>query len=156
MPTLNDVTVSVLINGQPAAEFDDPDLPTEADKTTRYIEIESGAEFSFKIELGGKLNWQEATAITSYVNLDGASDVPGIVQYKSQITTHRVSYIDGVWSGGGSHAKQLRWKFADLETSTAPNCYQDDMHAKAIQERKPTRTMIRHGKRSTAHLVHSL
>ncbi len=116
---MNEFTVEVIVDGQPANEYDDDDEP-EADAVntvTKYVVAKFGKEFRFKTTVGRRADWGGADFITAMPEIEGK-------KYGGKIL--RPSYLDvngkcameieGEWSGSGSNAKLYKFTFAQLET----------------------------------------
>jgi hypothetical protein len=112
--------VEVIVDGQPALEYDNDD-DTEVDtprSVTKYIEVVPGSEFYFSIKLQPQIRWKDASCIVARPKIDGKKHT-GIVLYKSR--GHYTGKIEGEWSGTGKSAEQYRFTFANIETRKLPN-----------------------------------
>ncbi|KPI42561.1 uncharacterized protein AB675_9590 [Cyphellophora attinorum] len=126
MPELEGATVRVLTGDRPddhaAREYEDneqTDDPEQPRHIVRYIDIESGTPFCFKIHIHRKFSWQGADAIEAAAYLDGKFArviLFGKPTFDPKKHFSFSSHLDGSWSGVGHAAKHHRWVFADLET----------------------------------------
>jgi hypothetical protein len=107
--------VEVIVDGQPAPEYDNDD-DTEVDtpkSVTRYIEVVPGGEFSFSIKLQPHFRWKGASCIVARPKIDGKKHT-GIILDKSR--GHYTGNITGEWAGTGDSATQYKFTFANIET----------------------------------------
>ena len=91
-------------------------------EAVRYVEVESGARFSLKIDLRKKFAWGKFNAVLVQVTMDGKMtknmvfDKPAYSPRKGFATGYS---IEGTWSGKGDGTTYHQWAFGDLETSLA-------------------------------------
>lgn len=111
------------LHGTIAREYTEEDLPADEAhrrKATRYIEIDSGAQFWFRIDIGREFKWKDADAVDVYAYVDGKRS-GGIVMRKPLLQTQGgfpvFCDLDGFYTGTGATSRRHQWSFADLETS---------------------------------------
>src|ERR1700755_3403370 len=102
------VGVAVLVDGQPAREYDnddDTELDTER-SVTKYVEVVSGKEFSFTVFIQPGFTWGRADTIVARPSIDG-KQLTGICLAKSKFRelTGMAGLVTGEWSGSGSNAQ---------------------------------------------------
>ena len=114
------VEVIVVIDGEPAKEYDNDDdtEPDSGSLVTKYVEVVSGKEFLFRVLIKPNFKWGEADIVTARYSIDGRRDFSGIVMKMSKF---RPLYgmsgeITGEWSGSGDNAQHHKLVFVDLET----------------------------------------
>lgn len=111
--------VVVLIDGRPAREYDNDD-DTEIDsenKVTKYIEVVSGKEFSFRITLRRQFAWRKADTIVCKPTIDGKKYSALCMELQSfNRGTGQQGSIRGEWSGFGSDGHLFKYVFNDIET----------------------------------------
>ena len=119
MVRLRGITVEIVVDGQPATEYDNDDdtEPDTGTAVTKYIEAVSSKEFHFAIKVDPLYSWGEADTITARPRFDGKKGLGICIQKKNLLPTPaHVSKIEGEWSGSGGNAKLHKYVFADLQT----------------------------------------
>lgn len=114
------VSVEVITNGTAANEFDgDSDEQADTDEATvlKYIEVNSDQDFHFEIQLGQEFDCGKADIVTVCPTIDG-KHLTGRCLKKPKKSTHseRARKLAGVWTGTGSDARLLHYRFSELET----------------------------------------
>jgi hypothetical protein len=125
MAVLDEFTVEVIVDGQPAHEYDDDDdtQPDSDTSITKYIEAVSGKGFHFAIKIDPKWNWGEADTVTIRPTIDGKK-TRGIcfLKKKHMQRPNSPCILEGEWSGMGTSAQLLKYVFATIETRELRLC----------------------------------
>ena len=122
MVRLAGFSVEMIVDGQPAQEFDDDDEDEfnehdSENSITKYVEAISGKDYHFAVKVDPFHKWGKADAIVVRPTVDGTRRL-GRVLRKSvyQNAPTRTSIMEGEFSGTGQDAKLHRFVFADLQT----------------------------------------
>lgn len=111
--------VEVIVDGQPAREYDnDDDTEVDTETTiTKYVEVVSGKEFAFRILLKSSFVWNGADTVTARLQIDGKR-LTGICLSRDDFRPVYGSKVvlDGEWSGTGDNAQLFKYVFTDITT----------------------------------------
>lgn len=120
MAIKNHLAVTILVDGEPATEYDDTSSsgqPNEPNTTTKYIEVTSGSRFAFKIEVLPAYQPAEEHGLSFYPWIDGNTITATYYPKASIDPVTGFSYIkDSAIVGSGTEMKKLMFSFKDLET----------------------------------------
>jgi hypothetical protein len=118
MAIIDKFKAEVIVDGQPATEYDDdePD-PKKPTHLTKYVEASSGKSFKLKITVAPDYKFRGEDLISIHLHIDGRCMGGTIVRkerfnHQSGITKE----IDGYYVGREDNAKYLKFSFAELTT----------------------------------------
>ncbi|KAF1830663.1 hypothetical protein BDW02DRAFT_633451 [Decorospora gaudefroyi] len=114
------VRVSVQVHGVPLEEYNDDEESASPNSVTKYIEAQSGAEFSIKAEVTRPF---PSHTILMNIYLDGKNTIGRYLEAYTFVGTSHVSCVEGVKQHTGN--KSLLQKFCFLELNI------DDSHVPA-------------------------
>ena len=121
MPSLDNFTVQVIVDGHPANEYDDDNDEPDASKPrhiTKYVEAVSGKKFKFKVFIKPNYRFREEEDLISVrVYLDGKW-AGGVCFAKAKFSPIHGGSVEkcGHYIGDGDSSQLLEYAFADLET----------------------------------------
>ena len=114
------IDAHIIIDGAEAIEYPaepQKDEATGKDVTTKYVEVISGAQFSFEGTVAPQYRYGQENALVMRVYIDGRySD--GVV-WENHLHNHLIGSkisIRYMWERTGRSARKLMYHFADLET----------------------------------------
>jgi hypothetical protein len=115
------IDAQIIIDGAEATEYPaepQKDEMTGQEVTTKYVEVVSGAQFSFQGTISPRYRYGRENSLVMRVYIDGRYS--GGVVWEN----HRHNHLTGsklnvqcTWEGTGPSARKLMYHFADLETS---------------------------------------
>lgn len=114
------IDAHIIIDGAEATEYPaepQKDEATGKEVTTKYVEVVSGAQFSFEATISPQYRYGPEDALTMEVYIDGCYS--GGVVWKRARHNHSIGSklkVRHKWEGPGPSAKKLTYHFADLET----------------------------------------
>ena len=124
MVTAKSFKVEIIVDGEPANEYDDDDdtAPDTDDKVTRYVEAVSGKEFHFAVTMDPLYRWGSSDVVIARCYMDGKQR-RGMCLKKEKVRYAPNSFhkMEGEWSGTGSNAKIHKYAFANLQTRRLTN-----------------------------------
>ena len=114
------IDAKVIVDGTEAHEYPaepQKDETTSKIVTTKYVEVVSGAQFSFQGTISPQYQYGRENALVMRVYIDGRySD--GVV-WENHLHNHLIGSkisIRYMWERTGRSARKLMYHFADLET----------------------------------------
>ena len=121
MAIIDHFEVTILVDGDPAAEFDDEEQPSvqshDSKVTTKYIEVKSGARFAFKYKVLPSYKSDTEDGLSVRASIDGKF-ISGLLCFKESVDSRTgfTAIVDSAIVGSGTDMKKLTFSFADLET----------------------------------------
>ena len=114
------IDAKVIVDGTEAHEYPaepQKDETTSRIVTTKYVEVVSGAQFSFQGTISPQYQYGRENALVMRVYIDGRYS-GGAVWFKHlhNNTTGSKINVQCTWEGTGPSARKLMYHFADLET----------------------------------------
>ena len=114
------IDAHIIIDGAEAIEYPaepQKDEATGKDVTTKYVEVISGAQFSFEGTVAPQYRYGQENALVMRVYIDGRYS-GGVVweNYRHNHLTGSKISVQCMWEGTGPSARKLMYHVADLET----------------------------------------
>ncbi|KAI1629870.1 hypothetical protein EDD37DRAFT_73633 [Exophiala viscosa] len=118
MAILGTFEAQVIVNGVPAAEYDDDEEPVTNGPTliTKYVEAVSDALFAFKVKISPTYKFTNEDGLAVYAYIDGHSEGGRISRRQDLKTATPALVVDGHLQTENGRFKNCMFKFADLET----------------------------------------
>ena len=114
------IDAHIIVDGAKATEYPaepQKDESTGQEVTTKYVEVVSGAQFSFQATISPQYRYGPKNVLVMRVYIDGsfaAGSVWG--KHLHNHFTGSTPSVQCTWEGTGPSAKKLMLHFADLET----------------------------------------